>query len=314
MIGRFTTIDPLGRWGDPGNTGNGYTYVANNPWSMLDPFGLCPPSANKPHKRTWKEWWGEVRDEAYWNFIAAWNAFKGAVPFGGRDIQLGRAVALKAIVNAAFDTLASTFTFGFVDDVEIWKVTEEDLANGYRSSYTFARIGTEAGFAAITSGLSALTRGGRVVFFATKVALGFDIGNSIASVGRGLYDMVASGQATVGNVVQVVLGAVGAAAGGKAAKGLTGQEHHAISKKVARALEDNPNLAGKYTPRDPRFVTQAKDAASHRGYQTWHRELDDEVVEWLRKRPDATQAQFEKWLRDRYNKPDLKGRFPNGLP
>jgi RHS repeat-associated protein len=39
--GRYTTRDTLGIWGDPTNLGNGYTYAANNPWSMLDPFGMC---------------------------------------------------------------------------------------------------------------------------------------------------------------------------------------------------------------------------------------------------------------------------------
>lgn len=38
--GRFTSRDPLGIWGDDANLGNGQTYVANNPWSVLDPLGL----------------------------------------------------------------------------------------------------------------------------------------------------------------------------------------------------------------------------------------------------------------------------------
>jgi len=38
--GRFTTRDRLGIWGDPQNLGNGYTYVNNNPWTLLDPYGL----------------------------------------------------------------------------------------------------------------------------------------------------------------------------------------------------------------------------------------------------------------------------------
>jgi RHS repeat-associated protein len=39
--GRFTSRDPLGFWGDPANMGNPYTFLANNPWSFLDPWGLC---------------------------------------------------------------------------------------------------------------------------------------------------------------------------------------------------------------------------------------------------------------------------------
>jgi hypothetical protein len=101
-----------------------------------------------------------------------------------------------------------------------------------------------------------------------------------------------------------------------AAKGtpqLTGQIHHAISRPVQAALEQHPNLKGLYQGRDPRFVTQAADAASHRGYQQWHRNLDTEVSGWIRGNPNATQQQFEGYLRGRYQQSDLSVRFPNGL-
>jgi RHS repeat-associated protein len=39
-LGRFTTLDPIGLWGDPNNLGNGYAYVGNRPWTGMDPFGL----------------------------------------------------------------------------------------------------------------------------------------------------------------------------------------------------------------------------------------------------------------------------------
>jgi RHS repeat-associated protein len=38
--GRFITRDPIGIWGDGLNVGNGYTYVGNNPWTHVDPWGL----------------------------------------------------------------------------------------------------------------------------------------------------------------------------------------------------------------------------------------------------------------------------------
>ncbi len=37
--GRFTSPDTLGTWGDPGSLGNTFAFVANNPWTNLDPFG-----------------------------------------------------------------------------------------------------------------------------------------------------------------------------------------------------------------------------------------------------------------------------------
>jgi RHS repeat-associated protein len=38
--GRFIQRDPLGLYGDPAHWGNPYTFLNNNPWSYVDPFGL----------------------------------------------------------------------------------------------------------------------------------------------------------------------------------------------------------------------------------------------------------------------------------
>ena len=104
-----------------------------------------------------------------------------------------------------------------------------------------------------------------------------------------------------------------AATGGTAAARGTGQLHHAISKKIYRELQKHRNLAGHYKARDPRFVTRAVDGAAHRGYQRWHRDLDREVMAWIRRNKKATPAQFEAYLRSVYNRPELRARFPAGL-
>ncbi|WPB75826.1 Wall-associated protein precursor [Archangium violaceum] len=91
-----------------------------------------------------------------------------------------------------------------------------------------------------------------------------------------------------------------------------GQNHHVISKRIARALKAHPVLRGLYKARDERFVARAKDEESHCGYQRWHRDVDDEVVAWLRKTEDATREQFEAFLREIYSRPDMLARFPNG--
>jgi hypothetical protein len=96
-------------------------------------------------------------------------------------------------------------------------------------------------------------------------------------------------------------------------KRLTGQEHHGISKKIHKALEQHPKLKGQYQARDPRLVTQAKDIPSHKGYQKWHRDLDAEVAEWVETHPKATTQDFENFLRQRYSQPDLIDRFPEVL-
>ncbi|MGQ9855055.1 MAG: hypothetical protein ACUVTG_16845, partial [Candidatus Oleimicrobiaceae bacterium] len=100
----------------------------------------------------------------------------------------------------------------------------------------------------------------------------------------------------------------------RAAKVATGQLHHAISTKVHKALEEHPVLRGAYRRRDPRLVTRAADKEAHYGYQRWHRDLDDEVVQWLEEHRHATVEQFDAWLRWRYNQPDLRKRFSEGLP
>jgi len=38
-VGRFTTRDTIGNWGDSLALGNGCAFTANHPWSSLDPFG-----------------------------------------------------------------------------------------------------------------------------------------------------------------------------------------------------------------------------------------------------------------------------------
>jgi RHS repeat-associated protein len=94
---------------------------------------------------------------------------------------------------------------------------------------------------------------------------------------------------------------------------LTGQMHHGISRTIHEALEQHPNLRGVYQARDARFVTQAADLASHKGYQKWHRELDVRVANWIRANPNATPEQFEGWLDQVYQEADLLERFPAGF-
>ncbi len=101
---------------------------------------------------------------------------------------------------------------------------------------------------------------------------------------------------------------VGREAGEKA----TGQMHHLLSEKIARALAEHKTLKGVFDRKDARLVFQAKDKAAHWGYQTWHRELDDEVVKWLSdpKRAEATPEEFLKFLQELYQRPDIKARIP----
>jgi hypothetical protein len=92
-----------------------------------------------------------------------------------------------------------------------------------------------------------------------------------------------------------------------------GQEHHVISRPIAKALGRHETLSGLYEPRDERYVAKAKDEESHCGYQKWHRDVDLEVMNWLRDHKKATQEQFEALLREIYNRPDMLKRFPRGF-
>ncbi|WP_224240784.1 Wall-associated protein precursor [Hyalangium gracile] len=92
-----------------------------------------------------------------------------------------------------------------------------------------------------------------------------------------------------------------------------GQNHHVISRPIAKALEDHKNLNGLYEPRDERFVAKAKDKESHCGYQKWHRDLDLEVIRWLRRFDEATQKEFEAFLHAIYKREDMLKRFPHGF-
>lgn len=47
-VGRFTSRDTIGIWGDPSGLGNGATFVGNDPWSQTDPLGLFNPQPEPP--------------------------------------------------------------------------------------------------------------------------------------------------------------------------------------------------------------------------------------------------------------------------
>jgi len=130
-----------------------------------------------------------------------------------------------------------------------------------------------------------------------------------------LYDATQPGNATLKEEAHAQEGAQADAASEVSDEppNCKGQKHHIISRPIAEELERHGTLRGLYKPRDERFVTRAKDKESHCGYQQWHRDVDKEVIEWLRREKTATPSQFEKYLRALYNRKDLRERFPNGF-
>ncbi len=92
-----------------------------------------------------------------------------------------------------------------------------------------------------------------------------------------------------------------------------GQQHHPISRLIAKKLAQHSTLKGLFQPRDPRFVTRAKDEKAHCGYQEWHRKVDEEVIGSLEDSPKATPEEFIAKLRAIYSRPEMKARFPHGF-
>ena len=58
-------------------------------------------------------------------------------------------------------------------------------------------------------------------------------------------------------------------------------------------------------------IVQAIDQASHKGYQTWHRNYDDAAVQWLIKNKAATAEEFLSYMLDVYKQTDMINRFPD---
>lgn len=47
------------------------------------------------------------------------------------------------------------------------------------------------------------------------------------------------------------------------------------------------------------------------GNQTWHRQYDTTVIQWLQSNPSATPSQFDLYLHNLHQQPWLKSRIPN---
>jgi RHS repeat-associated protein len=102
---------------------------------------------------------------------------------------------------------------------------------------------------------------------------------------------------------------------GNAASGVTatGQGHHLISKKITEALNNHKILKGAfdYSRKNSKYIYNALDDASHKGYEGWHRIYDATVVQWLQSNQSASVARFHKYLHNLHQQHWLKSRIPN---
>jgi len=89
----------------------------------------------------------------------------------------------------------------------------------------------------------------------------------------------------------------------------TGQMHHVISRKVNTALSRHKTLQGVFNREASQFKIRAVNKEAHKGYQTWHRNYDNEMVNWLTEFKKATPQQFIDKLNRMHEVPDMVQRF-----
>jgi hypothetical protein len=203
-------------------------------------------------------------------------------------------------------------------------ITPEELA---RAGQRFAdRVGPQVARVAVLAITMVVSQGmtGGAAWLASRLSmmLGFpeaaavgasQLGINLANVGQVRAVAVVDGSIVISLPATAV-----AMVGQRSGEGLetpkpSGQLHHPISKRIARKLEQHGTLKGRYVERDPRFVTRAANKEAHNGYQKWHRDVDKEVINWLDRYTNATPEEFEALLRQIYNRPDMRARFPDGL-
>jgi len=106
--GRFLTQDPIGVWGDRHNFGNGYAYVASNPLTFTDPFGLSCG---------WFSDWGDCASRAVgWASSQLTTAVDG-IKAAGRWAWEHRSAIIKTVLVAGAVVVLTIGTAGIADAV-----------------------------------------------------------------------------------------------------------------------------------------------------------------------------------------------------
>lgn len=92
--------------------------------------------------------------------------------------------------------------------------------------------------------------------------------------------------------------------------GSMGQIHHLLSNKIMKKLDRHETLKKIFEREDIRFKYKSKDLESHKGYQEWHRLVDEEIINWLEKNKKATSEEFLRFLEGIYKRPEIENRIP----
>ncbi len=279
-LGRWLNRDPMEEEGGS----NLYRYVRNNPVNFLDPYGLYS---------YWDDITGTLSNfgDAYWETAESGEQISSVSGFTATFIQS---------INPFGHTIDLGPLYGQTEAYETGQQVGQTAGTAENTILLVVGTGEFAlGAGALIEGagstpIFALAGGGSLVLEGS-VAIGLGQGATLA--GMGIWNMTKPSKPP----------------GNKPPTPPSGQQHHAISKKIFDALERHPKLKCKYKYRDSRFMTQAQRLVDHQGYEKWHIEYDNRIVKWIDKFQDATSELFEKYLIEVYDEIELRLRFPNGL-
>jgi RHS repeat-associated protein len=152
-VGRFTTRDPIGIWGDKLNLGNGYTYAANNPWTLADRTGL-------------------------WSLSGMWDSAKEAASSAGEFCKNAAA--------GAIDGAISGVTLGLVETT-----IGADLLGADTDSLAYQGgkiVGEVAAAAALNSATGGCAGAARVVAIAGRAVDAIDAVQTVAATVQAVKD------------------------------------------------------------------------------------------------------------------------------
>ncbi|MCC6794076.1 MAG: TIGR02269 family lipoprotein, partial [Candidatus Hydrogenedentes bacterium] len=121
-LGRFLRIDTIGPWGDVSNFGNPYSYVANNPWSHTDPYGLATQEETVAAFRAlygaegehiadvFKAAGGSMQIQDRWFWQSLWS-----FDHDSKAVTIDSSLDPVASAQAAFAALSQAFTYSDVN-------------------------------------------------------------------------------------------------------------------------------------------------------------------------------------------------------